>query len=131
MRYIDDKTPQSKIFYGMFLLENRATLSNNLPDCTFVRLSEALLGVLDPNSVETYFLTKKFYNFAVEIENGISNFIKITSELLEKNDKELHGHFIANDLLSKIPFDRYYPTMFSGIIADTALIRYVGNSFKY
>ncbi len=136
MGYIDEKTPKSKVFYAMYLLEKRATISNNLPqDSTFVKIAESLLGIFEENNCEAYFITKKFHNFALQIENDLQNFIKITDDLLQKNDKELYNHFTANDIFSKIPFDRLYPTMFCGIIADTALIRFVLNqlyqSFKF
>lgn len=126
MRYIDDRTSKSKCFYLMFLLEKRATLTLfNSPasDSNFIKIADCLLGVFDSNDVETYFMTKKFYKYSEEVESELPKLIKITHGLLEKKDPELYKHFVEHDILNKISFEVYYPSFFSGFIADIALIR--------
>lgn len=113
MRYIDDKTPKSKIFYAMYLLETRQLtnvasihvnfeysltfllLLNNFynfqKDSPFPLIADVVLNsLLDVNEVEAYFISKNLFKCSEEISRDMANLKLLTSQTLEKEDADLY-----------------------------------------
>lgn len=119
MRYVDENTPKSKIFYTMWLLENKKlhqdcfnnvsyvymyvytapkvhvylhfnnTVLIQLQDATFIDIAETLLQVFE-NDVEVYWIAKEFYAFAMEIKEDFPKLKELSFTLLEKEDGTLY-----------------------------------------
>lgn len=114
LRLIDDKTSKSRIFYAMWLLENRklkAGVNINvrfnfswLParrtdivlwlhfqiDNTFVDITEVLHGSsISENDVDLYWISKGFYDITREISRDFAKMKDLTYVLLEKEDNAM------------------------------------------
>lgn len=125
MRYVDENTPKSKIFYTMWLLENKKLHQdcfNNLQDATFIDIAETLLQVFE-NDVEVYWIAKEFYAFAMEIKEDFPKLKELSFTLLEKEDGTLYNHLEKHNILNNLPLEKWYVSCFAGIISEAALVR--------
>ncbi|CAO1410749.1 unnamed protein product [Diamesa hyperborea] len=125
MKYIDGKTSKNKVFHAMWLLENKSLLItvNIEKDTSFSMIANVLLESLESEDVDIYFLAKSFYRFSEEIEKDLPKLIQLTLTLLEKEDNDLYNILNSRNILQNLPFDRWYPTFFSSVLNDLALIR--------
>lgn len=124
MRMINETMPKAKIFYSMWLLENRKLYLGcniNSPS-TFTTIATCLLEVFD-NDVETYWICKGFHELTVKIETELPMLISLTQVILEQEDHETHSHLIKIGALNRLPYDTWYPSSFAGILYTQALIR--------
>lgn len=124
MRYVDEKTPRSRVFYVMWLLENKKLHSdvNIYQDSNFVNIVEVLLQTFE-SDYEVYWVAKEFYAFTVEIQNDFPKLKELTFNLLEKEDAELYSHLEKHDILQHIPLESWYANCFASTISEPALIR--------
>ncbi|KAL7031653.1 hypothetical protein ACKWTF_007089 [Chironomus riparius] len=125
MKYIDDRTPKSRVFYAMYLLETKKLNSsaNLYRDSVFSLLAEVILEGLEADPVESYFITKSFYRFSEDISNELPKLKHQTHFYLEKEEEEIYRHLNSRSIIDKLPFDRWYPSIFSSILDRLALIR--------
>lgn len=74
---------------------------------------------------EAYFLTKCFYEISLQILSDTPKLITLTRHLLEKEDRELCEHFDNHNMFNLLhsAFEKWYPTMFSGILYQNSNIR--------
>lgn len=68
---------------------------------------------------EAYFLTKSFYEISLQILADVPKLITLTRFLLDKEDTELFRHFDNHNMFSLLPFEKWYPTIFSGILKQS------------
>lgn len=124
MRYVDDKTPKSRIFYVMWLLENKKLHSeyNIYQESNFVNIAETLLEVFE-DDIEAYWITKEFYEFSVEISNDLPKLKEYSFSLLEKEDAALYAHLEKHNILQNLPLEKWYTNCFAGIVSEPALIK--------
>lgn len=116
MNIVNERTPLPNIFYAMWLLENRklshsvhVKVSNDIHEiisnnslrfdslfvCSlqsrsnFVRIAEVLQQTFE-NKVDLYWLTKGFYNCAMEIMRDFIQLKELTHKLLEEENLALY-----------------------------------------
>ncbi|CRK90967.1 CLUMA_CG004656, isoform A [Clunio marinus] len=136
MHMIDGKTPKSKVIFAMWLLENRSlgSGSNIFKDSPFPLIAEVIIENLEVGEVELYFLSRNFYKYSEEIINEMPKLKQITFQMLEKEDSDLFNNLNNKNILEKLPFERWYPSIFSSILNELSLIRIfdriVGGSTK-
>jgi len=140
MRIIDDGKggvimQKSKIFYAMFLLENKQLhLGFNINTSSiFTVISECLLEIFD-NDVETYWICKGFYELTQEISMELPKLIDLTQITLEKEDNEIYRHLLQINALDRLPYEQWYTSCFASVMSNSSLIRIwdkiVGGSIK-
>uniref|UniRef100_A0A1B0CL08 TBC1 domain family member 7 n=1 Tax=Lutzomyia longipalpis TaxID=7200 RepID=A0A1B0CL08_LUTLO len=137
MKLIDEvKMPKSRILYAMWLLETkRLPLGCNIStsEHNFIAISETLLQLFD-NEVEIYWMAKKIYQITEDIEKDLPKLTTLTNSLLEKNNQDLYRHMETNNLLQKLPLNRWYVTCFAGVLNESALARVwdkiIGGSYQ-
>lgn len=112
MNIISDQTPVPNAFFAMWLLENRQlSLSANIKVSIFiarflltfkrslspqnrshfVRIVEVLQQTFE-NKVDLYWISKGFYNCALEITQDLPQLKDLTYKLLEKENITLHRY---------------------------------------
>lgn len=124
MRLINETMPKSKIFYAMWLLENRKLyLGYNINNpSNFTTIATCLLEMFD-NDVESYWICKGFHELTVKIETELPMLISLTQVILEQEDHETHSHLIKIGALSRLPYDTWYTSCFANVLHIQALIR--------
>lgn len=124
MRMINDTMPKAKIFYAMWLLENRKLyLGCNIHVASnFATIATCLLEMFD-NDVESYWICKGFHELTVKIETELPMLVSLTQVVLEQEDPETHNHLIKIGALSRLPYDVWYTSCFANVLAIQALIR--------
>ncbi|XP_063707131.1 TBC1 domain family member 7 [Culicoides brevitarsis] len=117
---------KSKIFYAMFLLENKQLHLNfnlNHPN-SFTKIADTILEIDGfDNDVESYFLTKGFYELTKAITSELPALINLTQITLEKEDNETYKHICAIGANNRLPYETWYQSCFSGVISERALAR--------
>ncbi|KAJ6638197.1 TBC1 domain family member 7 [Pseudolycoriella hygida] len=126
LRLIDDKTTKSRIFYAMWLLENRklkAGVNINVEN-TFVDITEVLNGSsISENDVDLYWIAKGFYNITREISHDFLKMKELTYVLLEKEDHAMFKHLTSLDIFHTLPMEKWYSSCFAGVLPKLSLIR--------
>lgn len=82
-----------------------------------------VLRQLSDSEVEVYWIAKRFYGFSQEISHDLLKLKELTMHLLLKQNPKLFSHVEKNDILDKLPLDKWYTSCFAGVLSKTALIR--------
>uniref|UniRef100_A0A336N1M4 TBC1 domain family member 7 n=1 Tax=Culicoides sonorensis TaxID=179676 RepID=A0A336N1M4_CULSO len=115
---------KSKIFYAMFLLENKQLhlgFNINQPS-SFTQIADIMLEIFD-NDVESYWITKGFYELTQQISSDITKLVDLTKITLEKEDNEIYKHLIQIGAIAKFPYESWYASCFSSVMSERALVR--------
>ena len=112
MKYIDEKTPQARVFYAMYLLQkNQLSTASNIyvriflflnyfsssinylfqREAVFPQIADVIIESLEVDVVESYFIAKNFYKYSEEIVSELPKLKQLTFQYLEKEDAELFG----------------------------------------
>lgn len=123
MRFIDEKTPKARIFYAMWLLENKKLYPefNIYQESSFVDITETLLQVFD-DDVEIYWIAKEFFEFTKEIKSEFPKLRELTVTLLEKEDIHLYNHLEKYEILNNLPLEKWYTSCFAGVIREPSCL---------
>lgn len=115
MQIVTDDKPKARIFYAMWLLENKKLfLGRNIyvitnfnvifiyvnvdcifqkEDSVFVNITECLLQVFEYD-MELFWMAKGFYSFTEKIAEEMPKLIELTHSLLEKEDPAIYKYFV-------------------------------------
>lgn len=124
MQIINTSMPKAKIFYAMWLLENRKLYLGcniNAPS-NFVTIASCLLEVFD-NDVETYWICKGFHELTEQIAGELPKLIALTKVMLEQEDQEMLNHLNKIGALEHFPYEAWFTTCFANVLSIQALIR--------
>lgn len=81
-----------------------------------------MLEIFD-NDVESYWITKGFYELTQEISSDLSKLIDLTQITLEKEDNETYKHMVKIGAITRLPYEAWYQSCFSSVISERALVR--------
>lgn len=137
---------KSRTFYAMFLLENKQLhLGFNInvifdlrfypyfltfifihrqhPN-SFTKIADTVLEIDGfDNDVESYWITKGFFELTQDFVSDLTKLIDLTHITLEKEDNEIYKHMVQIGAINRLPYETWYQSCFSGVIAERALVR--------
>ncbi|PIK33014.1 putative TBC1 domain family member 7 isoform X1, partial [Apostichopus japonicus] len=83
-------------------------------------MASAVMNMYDGNDVDCYWITSQFYKLWMKY-NNLQSMPGIFQAILKKEDSELHGHLDKIRVLSRLPYNSWFLSVFSSVFPAEVL----------
>lgn len=129
LRLADEKTPMAQRYFLMWLIQT-GNLTFDLNLCftqhsSFLPIVKCLMHFFD-DETDIYWIARLMYENVDKVRGEIPTLIKISRNLLAREDSQLHKFLMANSMMNylELPLTNWFNCCFAGVLPENCLIKY-------